>query len=58
MGFLLADKPEIQHGPEALYQAVEGQNLILPCEPLGTSMPKVYWSKLDRILTGERYVID
>jgi receptor-type tyrosine-protein phosphatase zeta len=55
---LLADKPEIKQGPEALYRLVQGQNVILPCEAFGAPMLKVYWSKYDRILTGGRYVID
>ncbi len=55
---LLADKPEIQRGPEIYYQAVEEQNVILPCEISGTPMPKVIWSKRDRIITSGRYVID
>jgi hypothetical protein len=56
--FLLAEKPEIQRGPEALYRVVEGKNVVLPCESFGVPMPKVYWSKRDRIITGGRYVID
>jgi hypothetical protein len=56
--FLLAEKPEIQRGPEALYRVVEGKNVVLPCESFGVPMPKVYWSKRDRIITGGRYGID
>jgi hypothetical protein len=54
----LADKPEIQRGPDKLYRAVEGQNIILPCEISGTPTPKVIWSTRDRLITGGRYVID
>jgi hypothetical protein len=55
---LLAEKPDIKNGPEALYRVVEGQNVILPCETFGVPLPKVYWSKRDRIITGGRYVIN
>jgi hypothetical protein len=42
-----------------VYRVVEGQNVILPCETFGTPMPKVIWSKRDRIIPGGgRYVID
>ena len=51
---LLAEKPEIQRGPDALYRAVEGQNVLLPCETFGAPMPKVYWSKRDQVITGGR----
>jgi hypothetical protein len=55
---LLAEKPDIQYGPEALYRVIEGQNVIIPCGTFGVPTPKVYWSKRDRIITGGRYVIN
>ena len=51
---LLAEKPEIQRGPDPLYRAVEGQSVVLPCETFGAPMPKVYWSKRDQMITGGR----
>jgi len=52
--FCLAERPEIQRGPDPLYRAVEGQNILLPCETFGAPMPKVYWSKRDQVITGGR----
>jgi hypothetical protein len=49
-----AEKPEIQRGPDSLSRAVEGQNVLLPCETFGAPMPKVYWSKRDQVITGGR----
>lgn len=54
MIMILAEKPEIQRGPDPLYRAVEGQNVLLPCETFGAPMPKVYWSKRDQVITGGR----
>ncbi|UJR30186.1 hypothetical protein I4U23_017725 [Adineta vaga] len=54
---VMSQKPEIQRGPEALYRVVEGKNVVLPCESFGIPMPKVYWKKRDRIITGGRYSI-
>jgi hypothetical protein len=51
---LIAERPEIQRGPDQLYRAVEGQNILLPCETFGAPMPKVYWSKRDQVITGGR----
>jgi hypothetical protein len=51
---LLAERPEIQRGPDLLQRAVEGQNVLLPCETFGAPMPKVYWSKRDQVITGGR----
>ena len=50
----LAEKPEIQRGPDPLLRAVEGQSVLLPCETFGAPMPKVYWSKRDQVITGGR----
>ncbi|CAF1215999.1 unnamed protein product [Adineta ricciae] len=52
---VMSQKPEIQRGPEALYRVVEGENVVLPCESFGIPMPKVYWKKRDRIITGGKY---
>jgi hypothetical protein len=52
--YFTAEKPEIQRGPDALLRAVEGQNVLLPCETFGAPMPKVYWSKRDQVITGGR----
>ncbi|CAF0804833.1 unnamed protein product [Rotaria sordida] len=54
---VISEKPEIQRGPDPLLRAVEGQNVILPCETFGAPMPKVYWSKRDQVITGGRYTI-
>lgn len=54
----LANKPTIQRSPEILYRLVEGQNVVLPCEISDLSVPKVIWSKQNRIITGGRYRID